>query len=437
MAHDLFTDDLSRANNDELFSAIDEFAKAQPSEGWRHDYTAVWGDSALEKTAAFANTFGGLLIVGVSKPKQDVVCKVVGVDSQVELKTAVASSIAANISPTPFYEVFECHAPGQSNKRFCVVRIRSSGALHLLTKKGLKPVYVRNEDEARPADAAQLRRLIDRERELRTDPMRARQQAMNLAGALIVYRGYREKDSPTWFYSGCTPSPTYLQIALTPSEPLILELDRSHEVSLARLVAEVYPRINDGLRQNVAESAESRRANSYEYVWYHKACDYEVRWLINGDGSVANACEMKRAETGTDKALWSVVDLATDIVLFLKLSMLWWQLIRYFGDGHLAVQLRLPGLSLARTDDGIYMRGMDLTYQTAARRKPLSMEAGVILATARPTDMAGADVRLNYFSATTDSTRIATSLLNSLLRCLGHAAVWELLEENVRLLSAG
>jgi hypothetical protein len=57
------------------------------------------------------------------------------------------------------------------------------------------------------------------------------------------------------------------------------------------------------------------------------------------------------------------------------------------------------------------------------------MDAGVILATARPTDMAGADVRLNYFSATTDNTRIATSLLNSLLRCLGHAAVWELLEK--------
>jgi hypothetical protein len=56
---------------------------------------------------------------------------------------------------------------------------------------------------------------------------------------------------------------------------------------------------------------------------------------------------MKRAETGSDKALWSVVDLATDIILFLKLSMLWWQLIRYFGDGHLAVQLKLAGLSLA------------------------------------------------------------------------------------------
>src|SRR5260370_30066814 len=147
MSINLFTDDLSGLQNDELFTAIADFAKAQPIEGWRHDYTEKWEDPALKNIAAFANTFGGLLIIGVRKGKKDVTCELLGVESDSEYKTRIASAIAANISPVPSYSIFECHKPDAPNRRFCVIRVREGKLLHLITKKDFSPVYVRNEDE--------------------------------------------------------------------------------------------------------------------------------------------------------------------------------------------------------------------------------------------------------------------------------------------------
>jgi len=103
MRTNLFTDDLSGLTNDELFAAIVHFATAQPVEGWRHDYTEKWEEAGLKNIAAFANTFGGLLVVGVKKGKQDVACEFPGVETDSEYKTRIASAIAANISPVPSY----------------------------------------------------------------------------------------------------------------------------------------------------------------------------------------------------------------------------------------------------------------------------------------------------------------------------------------------
>jgi predicted HTH transcriptional regulator len=164
MPADLFNDDLSAITNDQLYAAIEEFAKVQQTEGWRHDYTEQWDDSSVKNVAALANTFGGLLIVGVRKGKKDIAPELTGVQSEAEYKTRIASGIAANVSPVPSYSIFECVMPDTPDKRFCVIRVRESRALHLITKKGFTPVYVRNEDESRPADASQVKRLIERER---------------------------------------------------------------------------------------------------------------------------------------------------------------------------------------------------------------------------------------------------------------------------------
>jgi hypothetical protein len=100
----LLAGDLNGLTNDELYSAVEEFAVAQPVEGWRHDYTELWDDeSGLKNVAAFANTFGGTLIVGVKKDKRDSACQIVGISSTFEYKTKIAHSISANVFPTPPY----------------------------------------------------------------------------------------------------------------------------------------------------------------------------------------------------------------------------------------------------------------------------------------------------------------------------------------------
>jgi hypothetical protein len=435
MAIDLFTDDLSAVTSEELLSGIESFAKANVNEGWRHDYTAEWCDPALKKVAAFANTFGGLLLVGIKKEKGDLVCELRGVDSPNEYKTRIASSIAANISPTPNYEVYECSVRASPNKRICVVRVRAGRALHLVTKKGLEPVYVRNEDEARPADAAQLRRLIDREREMAAGVQNASERAQRLAQALVVLCGSRNEDSDIWDYSRCRQSDTFLRLALVPTQVISIELERSVENRVVSLINELYPRVYNLVRQSKANDTENRDADFYEYVWYHKNLDYEGRWRVISDGAIGHSTQM--AYTDPQKAVWSVVDLAVYIILFLRLGMRWWRTLGYFGEGNLYAQLSVRGLRLLQSESsGTFGRCFDPTYESTSRSLRETIQRDAVLVSGRPREQGRTEIKLTYFTATDDIPRLATSLLNSLLRSLGHAAVWEPLQQSIRLLAA-
>jgi predicted HTH transcriptional regulator len=173
MTLDLYRDDLNRPSGTELYSAIEAFCRIseiidnRPQEGFLLDFKQEWSEKTLRTVASFANTFGGLLFVGISeenaKPKE-----IIGIQSNCEIKTQIASSIASNISPTPPYDIAECSSPGEPAKRLCIVRVRKSAQLHLLTKKNEQPVYVRNADESRPAQAAELRALIEQRSGLAT-----------------------------------------------------------------------------------------------------------------------------------------------------------------------------------------------------------------------------------------------------------------------------
>src|SRR5437763_16322146 len=77
--------------------------------------------------------------------------------------------IAANLFTCPQFEIAECALPTDAGRKLSVVRVRERPEICLLAKKGeLYPVYVRIEDQSAPADAAQLRGLLDRQRKNHT-----------------------------------------------------------------------------------------------------------------------------------------------------------------------------------------------------------------------------------------------------------------------------
>jgi predicted HTH transcriptional regulator len=135
MPVNLFTDDLNSLSGSEIYAAIEELlCLSDPEserlcEGWTLDFKEQWSDDMLKHAAAFANTFGGLLLVGVSekggKPQD-----IVGVHLRSELKTQIASSISANISPTPSFGIAECLHPRDATRRIAVVQIRNVNKFH-------------------------------------------------------------------------------------------------------------------------------------------------------------------------------------------------------------------------------------------------------------------------------------------------------------------
>jgi hypothetical protein len=311
------------------------------------------------------------------------------------------------------------------------VRVRESKVLHLVTKKGLDPVYVRNEDEVRPANAEQLRMLIDRERETPALSQEIASRATNLQVSKSVRYGYRELDSAVWHTLYYQDSPTWLKLEMIPAEAPRLELERSHEMSFWRLVAQQYPRVADTVHTGVALRAEIRTGQSYEILWYHKNLEYEGRWRIMSTGEIGHATQVRYKVPGTEQYGWSVVDVARYISLFLDLNMKWWESMAYFGGGYLYAQLNVPGLTLLRSPHNYFISAFEVLYRPVATVLLPSIRKDAILQSPSPGTGSDAMVKVEYFTAKQGLARLITSILNQLLRPLGYAVVWDLLQESI------
>ena len=199
----------------------------------------------------------------------------VGVVSPGELKTSIASSIATNISPTPAYEIAECSLPSSAGRKLAVVRVRQGSQLLYLTKKGERPIYVRNEDESMPADAAQLRSLIDRKSRSSESQSQTATRVAGLRSAVAL----KKTASRGWKrYS------TNLQIILTPIDYPSLTLDSSVEQEFRKLLNR-----NFAFRytNRNCDRSDVRFISCYEWRWFRFYDRRESVCRRTSDGDIA------------------------------------------------------------------------------------------------------------------------------------------------------
>jgi hypothetical protein len=113
-----------------------------------------------------------------------------------------------------------------------------------------------------------------------------------------------------------------------------------------------------------------------------------------------------------------------------------WNAVGYFGKGSLYAQLGVRGLALLPNDtSGTFGSCFDPAYEASSRAAPKTIRLDAVLVPGRPRDNATAGVKVNYFTATEGLPTLTTSLLNLLLRSLGHAANREAPGESIRLLT--
>lgn len=419
---DLFTADFGSLSNDLRYAAIASLAQAQPTESNRHDFKTVWTNDAIKDVAAMANTFGGLLVIGVEKNQSDHTARVAGIQSNSELTTGIASAIATNISPTPPYDIMECHEPTDANKRFCAVRVRSDARLYLVTKKDISsPVWIRNADQTIRADAAQLRAMIEREKQSLTGAAEAfpYRRSKRLLEDMPIGVQYANWPAGTW-----QRSETFLKLAMVPIETKIARLDALDEQRFTSLVRKYNRRVRQttGSSSSPASDAESRGAEYYEYRWYHKKLDYEGRWRITSNLDVAHATQI--AEDGQ----WSIMDVVSYVALLLTIGGSWWRSVGYYGDGILSAELSVQALKLREGRQGEFA-GLFNPWEGDYAIGPDAVMVG-----SNVRDEANADVRINFASMYGDFPYVVTTLLNGLLRSLGHAVVLSEFEKSLRII---
>lgn len=417
MAADLFKVDLNMISAAELYQAIELLTAVnlpedqRPPESYVLDFKADLTDSTLKTVAAFANTFGGLVLLGV-KEEGGRPTKLVGISTSTELKTRVASSIATNIVPCPSFEVADCPLPDESSRQLAAIRVRNTPQINFITTKNNSPVYIRNEDESRPANAGQLRRLIDKE-----------------LGHLAVVTGSppgRIGWNPDLFVSVAsteadrrdrTRSEIFLWIGTAPTTHLHLDIDSILEERFRKTISANFPVAVQEV-QNGSALLEflPRKLDSSELRYFHPEDDFERLWQIETTGKISFATQITFRESSRS-GLWSLFDVAADLKCMVRTARQFWQSFGYYGDAQLAAVLRTGDLILYRSNEGL----PTLRHPGFG---PLPLNA-VDLVEA-PRNSAVAYAQLPAYRHLDHET--LALVLNSLLRSLGHGANLSLLE---------
>lgn len=429
---DLYKDELSAFGDPEIFAALEAFTRIKlpetdrPQEGYLLDFKETWNVSGLRAVAAFANTFGGILLVGVSE-QQGRANQFVGIQTQrQELKTSIASSIATNIAPTPAYEIRDVAFPTDPSRHLCIVRVRRGNSLYLLTKKGDHPVYVRNEDESRPANAAELQALLATRfvsgQAIHTDPVEYSTSIRSGNNFFLTKARDEPRDGQR------VRSETFLQVDLRPTQPLMVRLDLSVERQFATLVRSCYPEIADNVHrhgQSLGASFEEYRLRDWYHIMYHEQFrDYEMCWGIDSIGAVHFLAEArcKLLDEEAPAAVWSLCDLMTNLDWSIELAHQFWDYINYIGEASVLAHLHVGSLPLlARSGGGQAAFASAFYERPGPRRRARPLPVNALSGSQRNGISTTAVVDLSYANRWGSHAEPVSVLANQLLRDLGYA----------------
>jgi hypothetical protein len=416
MTRGLYRFDLQRSSAAELYAAVDEFTatkqpvEQRPREGYLLDFKQQWSDTALHTVAAFANTFGGLLIIGVTdidgRPE-----KIIGEPWPGELKTRIGNIIASNLLPCPRSEIGECSLPSDPASKVCVVRVSETPEICLITKKGEQPVRVRVEDTSPPADAARLRDLLQRKRS--KDVYHSQLNARREAWKSLFHVTVQNAQDP----NNRVMSRSRLWSVIFPVAHPEIEIDINVESRFYSIVQKHFPfygsddeRVENGPRSR--DSFRTRRL-----ILSH---DFERAWQFDTSGTFGLVSQARWGDANNGP-YWSLCDMIIDLALLLRSSRDFWQSFGYFGGAQLVVRMDIQGLKLLTDRHGF----PPIFYQ---HYPPIARDALARSPNPITTNPLEEDLNVN---AQTDDIYAISRLVNLLMRAQGHATDLTKLERSI------
>jgi hypothetical protein len=433
MSVDLFSADYSRLTDSDLYAAVEEFTRQnlpqndRMQEGYTIDFKEKWSERSLRVVAAFANTFGGIILIGVSEDggrAKDLVGEV----SKGELKTRLASSIAASISPTPSFEIAECILPNQPDRRLAVIRVRSTTRIHFLTTKD-SPVYVRNEDESIPARAAELRNLIQRERNAEDGSAQIIDQS-RLLNLLPITKAQKvaaaEGQAVTQQRIAAS---SFFRLWVIPDQTCNFSLDYDSELTFRDLIFRTFPS-DSFLEDSTWDSSEEmiRERNYVRIDYAHLQRDLQSKWVLTSNGEFGYGTLLAE-DYPPGGPIWSLSDLTIELVAAVKTVHALLSKIGYLGEASFYISAN-PG------DGQLYQQRGELPFvrHTSGNRRPPTTRWTEIVPKS-PRSSAKREVTCfapsNFQTRTEKLDMLVSDLLNQLLRDLGYGAVLVKLREYV------
>jgi Putative DNA-binding domain len=382
----------------ESFTSIQAPLQDRPREGYLLDFKVLWNDDALKTVAAFANTFGGMLLVGISDQggQPD---KIVGVTTPGELKTSIASSIATSLHPCPIFHIAECALVGTPSSKLAVIRVDESHEVCLVTKKGLgsNPIFVRNEDESVPSNAAQVRTLLERKNALAAN---ARRLGIGSLHDFVFTKP-----------DGANDLAPFLRIAAQPMIDIPMRMTLTVEKIFGECIREAFR----DLERNPPGFGTTfdRSSDWFEIKGEAPTTGERMRWRVTAGGDIVFLTHITKPKMEEGK--WSLYDLIAHSSYAVATIAKFWAEMNYFGSASFSFDLGLYGSSLLRNTG--YPPQF---YSPDDTGVPWPLNDRILLPAEKERGGSSASLKVDFPAITDGRVETITEALNQLLRGLGH-----------------
>ena len=314
--------------------------ESRPSEGTVLDYKSSDSGEWIEDVAAFANTAGGLLFLGVKSDKQknNAPVQIVGIPiGNGDLKTRLTAQISSLITPRPDFEIGVIFLPNAPAQAVAVIRVREgSYPPYQYAKQDRVRFRIRVQDATRDAALRDLEALFRKRDSLEES---ARVDLESLAATPLFPQYLTGLETPQVHLKKEMPYHTW---AIRPRVPLRIRLDREFDTRVRSLISQHFPDSNLGQFWPPAMTGRSH-VLQWQAGISSSSGGPPARWPRNyeftSNGMLRLSEWVERRESSGRE---SISDLAISGLRFLKLAEEFYQGQDSFGRVTIQHSVRVP-----------------------------------------------------------------------------------------------
>lgn len=323
----MFTDSVSAITAEDIreFLGLAYPENQRPQEGPRIDYKEDIPQELGECVAAFANTYGGLLFIGVKseKAKQNIPVAMPGAKIGGDIRARLTDRIVSTVNPRPDFEV-QAVPTGTEGQFVAVVRVpEGTYPPYEYSQGATVRIPVRVQDTNRQATVREIENLLKRRENQNKPPEELVKDFLDSDYFFCTIDGQQGEEHDTFVH----------KVVIVPRVALRLRLDSKLERGFRALVKSSF--------QTNREFTRVRRAGSYLQGEYRKPPCHRVWriWSSAAVGLAANHSHLHGPEP--------VGNLAADLLFTCRMAASVFQEWGYFGGSVLADRLACPSRKFA------------------------------------------------------------------------------------------
>jgi hypothetical protein len=326
---DLYFDDIEdRSYTDEMIlQDVQRLVSSGQREGTVLDYKSDLSekDNWPQTVAAFANSYGGLIVFGV-EGKGDEPRRLSGFDPRgVEVRTKLSSMVLDRIQPRPEFFVRVISLGSAPGKEVALLRVSEGQSPPYMHSKGHEHrVYVRVGAQKAEPDYLQLLALLEKRRTSRSQSGESIGTIFDAGSQLVVYRPAGSNQV----------SQMFLRFIVAPSHhPIPVRLDLASERRFSQAIQEIR-----GTRGDI-QSIRSRGATIFRVA---DGPYQEQRFGLSESGATG-FISFPGIQTEKDGVIFAPRDFCKFVLQLLNVTTLFYErAARFYGPLQVLVEMSVP-----------------------------------------------------------------------------------------------